>query len=128
MLPRRHTRIRVGAIHFYYSNGTYYRRYGRSYRVVHAPIGAWVRYLPVGHQVIWLDGRRVFYCDGVFYRYDPWFGHYRVIEAPYGVEVEYLPDEYEEVWYRGDMYYYSRGVHYRPIYRSGFTFFLTVRL
>jgi hypothetical protein len=91
-------------------------------------VGAWVSYLPVGHQVIWLHGRRIFYVDGVFYRYDPWFHGYRVIDTPYGVEVEYLPDDYDEVWYGGEMFYHSRGVHYRPVYRSGFTFFLTVRL
>lgn len=128
VLPRRHSRIRVGGIYYFYSNGSFYRRYGGYYRVVHAPYGAWVSYLPVGHQVIWVNGRRVFYCDGVFYRYDPWWNVYRVIAPPYGVEVEYLPDDYEEVWYRGELFYHSRGVHYRPVYRSGFTFFLTVDL
>jgi len=69
----------------------------------------------------------VYYSDGVFYRYDPWFG-YEVIQVPYGVEVAYLPDDYDEVWYEDEMYYHSRGVHYRPVVRSGVTFFLTIDL
>ena len=127
VLPRRHTRIRVGGVYFYYSSGTYYRRYGSYYHVVMAPYGARVRYLPVGYQIIWVRGSRLFYYDGVFYRYDPYYGGYVVIDAPYGVEVEYLPEDYDEVWYGGEMFYYSRGVHYRPVHRSGLTFFLTVR-
>lgn len=128
MLPRHHTRLHVGGIYFFYSSGNYYRRYGSSYRVVIAPYGARIRYLPVGYQTIWFQGRRVYYYDGVFYRYDRYYGGYEVIEAPYGVEVEYLPEDYDEVYYEGEMYYQSRGVYYRPVYRSGLTFFLTVQL
>ncbi len=128
VLPRRYTRLHVHGIYFYYSSGTFYRRYGSSYRVVIAPYGARLRYLPVGYEIIWVDGSRVFYYDGVFYRYDRWYGGYVVIEAPYGVEVEFLPEDYEEVWFEGEMYYHSRGVHYRPVVRSGLTFYLTVRL
>ena len=127
MLPRRYTNLRVGGIHFYYSSGNYYRRYGSTYRIVLAPYGARVRYLPVGYEIIWVHGRQVYYYDGVFYRYDPWYG-YEVIQAPYGVEVAYLPDDYDEVWYEDEMYYHSRGVHYRPVVRSGVTFFLTIDL
>ncbi len=127
VLPRRYSRHRVGGINFYYSSGSYYRRYGNSYRVVLAPFGARVRYLPVGYEIMYVRGRRVYYYDGVFYRYSSSYG-YEVIEAPYGVEVEYLPEDYEEVWYEDEMYYHSRGVHYRPVHRSGLTFFLTVDL
>lgn len=128
VLPRHYTRHHVHGIYFYYSSGSFYRRYGSSYRVVIAPYGARLRYLPAGYEIIWVDGSRVFYYDGVFYRYDSWYGGYVVIEAPYGVEVEFLPDDYEEVWFEDEMYYHSRGVHYRPVVRSGLTFYLTVRL
>lgn len=128
VLPRHYTRHHVHGVYFYYNSGTFYRRYGSSYRVVIAPYGARLRYLPVGYEIIWVDGSRVFYYDGVFYRYDSWYGGYVVIEAPYGVEVEFLPEDYEEVWFEGEMYYHSHGVHYRPVVRSGLTFYLTVRL
>ncbi|MEE8488654.1 MAG: DUF6515 family protein, partial [Gemmatimonadota bacterium] len=128
VLPRHYTRHHVHGIYFYYSSGSFYRRYGSSYRVVIAPYGARLRYLPAGYEIILVDGNRVFYFDGVFYRYDSWYGGYVVIEAPYGVEVEFLPEDYEEVWFEDEMYYHSRGVHYRPVVRSGLTFYLTVQL
>ena len=127
MLPRGYHSLRVRGRNYWYHDGAYYGRYGRSYRVVSAPIGAVVLVLPLYHEVIWFGGERLFYHDGVFYR-NHRHGGYIIIPAPYGVEVPYLPDGYREVWRGGSRYYHSHGVYYRPIQRSGVTFFLSVRL
>lgn len=127
-LPRGHRHYRWRGHDYWYHSGSYYRRHGRTYRVVVAPIGFFIGSLPYGYDVIRVRGRRVYYYDGVFYEYDRWRGGYVVIPAPYGVEVAYLPDDFAEIWRGGHRYYYGRGVHYRPVRRSGVTFYLSVRL
>jgi len=127
LLPRGYRRFRVRNRDYWYAGGAFYGRYGRNYRVIVAPIGAVIRVLPAWYDVVWYRGERLYYCDGVFYREEPYGGGYVVIPAPYGVEVPYLPAGYREVWRGPDLYYDWNGTYYRPVRRSGVTFFLNVR-
>ncbi len=65
---------------FYYHMGTYYRPSDGGYVAVPAPLGARIRVLPENCSPFYVDGRRYFVCDEVYYRPDG--DDYVVIERP----------------------------------------------
>lgn len=73
----------------YYHMGTYYRPAENGYVVVRAPLGARIRTLPEGCSPLYINDRRYFVCDEVYYQPDG--EDYVVIERParpdYRVEV-----------------------------------------
>ena len=96
--------------------------------MVHAPIGARVAWLPDGYETLWWRGEEYYYCDGIFYRYDPWDDLYVVVRAPLGIAVSYLPD-YCMIRGRGmSRYATCGGVRYRPIMRDGLAVWLVLDL
>jgi hypothetical protein len=60
--------IEVGHRKLYYYKGTFYKKRRGGYVVVHAPIGARVRRLPVGAKRVYMNGRRYYYYNGACYR------------------------------------------------------------
>ena len=60
--------VKVGRKTFYYHDGHYYRRKGRSYVVVAAPIGAVIPALPARVAVVGQGRQRYYHARGVYYR------------------------------------------------------------
>ncbi len=74
---------------FFFHMGNYYRRSHEGYVVVQAPLGARVRGLPEWCSPLYIDGRRYYVCDDVYYESDG--SDFVVIERPsrgdYSIEV-----------------------------------------
>jgi hypothetical protein len=82
ILPQRSITINVEDETFYYCNGIFYQRIMRDqkYVVVPPPIGAVVFNIPLGYQLMLVDGVSYYVFDGVYYK--------RVLE---GYKVIYPP-------------------------------------
>lgn len=83
-LPRERLRISVGARHYYYFGGSFYRPFGLGYVVVSAPIGARIRTLPAGYVSFVLGTRHFFYVNSTYYLWEPRAREYVVVEEPQG--------------------------------------------
>ncbi len=66
---------------YYYNSGTFYRRCGREYDVVEAPIGAYVRNLPHGYKTSLVGNRKYFYSQGTYFLRGS--QGYQIVEDPY---------------------------------------------
>jgi hypothetical protein len=76
------TRMVVKGQEYFYSGGRYYRRGGRGYAVVGAPIGARLRVLPVGFVTVRYGRVPLFLSFGTYYRFDPYDRAYVVVAPP----------------------------------------------
>ena len=82
ILPRHRTHIIVGGHSYYYDTGVYYRPFGSSYIVVSAPIGAFVRTLPLGFIAFSIGLSTYYHVNDTFYSWDEDRAGYRVVEKP----------------------------------------------
>jgi hypothetical protein len=69
-LPRSYVRIIIGGFPYFYYSGVFYRPYGASYIVVAAPIGAFVRTLPVGFIAFSIGLSTYYYVNDTYYAWD----------------------------------------------------------
>ncbi|MBG0859659.1 MAG: hypothetical protein IQL11_09165 [Bacteroidales bacterium] len=74
-----------------YSNGRYYARHNRGYRMVPPPYGIRVSYIPRECVSVMVKGRPFFYFEGIFYRHNPPGRYYEVVAPPVGALVPQLP-------------------------------------
>ncbi|MBU1568287.1 MAG: SH3 domain-containing protein [Proteobacteria bacterium] len=79
-LPAEAFALSVAGAAFFFHMGTYYRHTPTGYVVVQAPFGARVRALPERCSPLYIDGRRYYDCDDVYY--EPQGDEYVVIERP----------------------------------------------
>lgn len=84
-LPAGFFALSVAGAAFFYHMGHYYRQTPAGYVVVQAPFGARVRVLPEECSDMYIDGRRYYDCNEVFYQPDG--DEYIVIERPSGVRI-----------------------------------------
>jgi hypothetical protein len=84
-LPAGFFALSVAGAAFFYHSGLYYRQTPAGYVVVQAPFGARVRVLPEECTDVYIDGRRYYDCDEVFY--EPDGDEYIVIERPSGFRI-----------------------------------------
>ena len=79
---RNYTPVFVGSRRYYYNHGVFYRRAQGGYRVIPAPIGARIRYLPAGFLTLTFGGLNYYCYNGVYYSYLPGQDAYVVVEKP----------------------------------------------
>ncbi|HKI44676.1 MAG TPA: DUF6515 family protein [Balneolales bacterium] len=116
--PRQAAIVRTRGTVLRYHAGLFYRPFGNSFVIVHAPIGTYVRFLP-GERFRFFMGNRVyFYYYANFYTYrnydDPNSG-YVVVDPPVGARIDDLPDGYHKVDIDGATYYLLGNVYYKAI-------------
>jgi hypothetical protein len=70
-----------------------------------------MHFLPPGGYVVWVDGVRYYYCDGLYYTYAP-DGEYIVVNPPIGAYVSAIPPDFQAVFVNGRTYYTNDGVYY----------------
>jgi hypothetical protein len=73
---------------YYNHGGQWYRPYGSSYRVVGAPFGLFVNYLPGYYSSFYFGNTRYFYADDTYYMYEPARRGYVVTRSPYDDDQE----------------------------------------
>jgi len=81
-LPRRHSKVYHAGHRYHYHRGVWYRPSGGVYVVVHAPIGAFVRWLPPYHTTVWFHGIPYYYANRTYYLWEPSRLGYVVVEKP----------------------------------------------
>lgn len=84
ILPRHHVRIIIGGFPYFYYTGVFYRPYGSSYIVVSAPIGAFVRTLPVGFIAFTIGFSTYYHVNDTYYIWDEDREGYLVVAQPVG--------------------------------------------
>ena len=84
VLPRHHVRIIIGGFPYFYYTGVFYRPYGSSYIVVTAPIGAFVRTLPVGFIAFTIGFSTYYHVNDTYYVWDEDREGYLVVAQPVG--------------------------------------------
>lgn len=84
VLPRARVRIFIGGIPYFYYTGVFYRPYESGYIVVSAPIGAFVRTLPVGFIAFSIGLSTYYYVNDTYYVWDENREGYLVVEKPAG--------------------------------------------
>lgn len=72
---------------YYYNSGTFYRKCGRQYDVVLAPVGALVHNLPRGYQTSIIHNRKYFHFQGTYFRGAS--QGYEVVADPYLIEASH---------------------------------------
>jgi len=73
--------------------------------------GYHMHYLPDHYFTIWVDGRRYFYSDGLYYSYIG-DGDYVIVNPPIGAYVNVIPPDFQPVNINGRLYYTNGGVYY----------------
>jgi hypothetical protein len=86
VLPRARVRIILGGIPYFYYTGVFYRPYESGYIVVSAPIGAFVKTLPVGFIAFTIGLSTYYYVNDTYYVWDENREGYFVVEKPAGAE------------------------------------------
>jgi hypothetical protein len=71
---------------FCYDRGQWYRRDGRGWLVVGAPLGAFVSDLPPFYTTVWFGGVPYYYADDKYYTWSGDHNEYEVVEPPAGIE------------------------------------------
>lgn len=85
-LPRDSVDVRYHGSPYRFNGGVWYRPAPRGYRVVQAPLGAFLPFLPPYYSTIWYGGLPYYYADGAYYMHDPVREGYIVTSPPDGVE------------------------------------------
>jgi Family of unknown function (DUF6515) len=91
VLPLGFLSLVIGGEPYFYHDGWFYRRHGRGYVVVRAPIGAVVRVLPPGHAAVWVGRREYFVAYGTYYVWDRAARGYVVVAEPTAVATAGVP-------------------------------------
>jgi len=99
---------------YYRSNGIYYRKYAKGYKVVSAPLGYKIKVLPSKHVRIVIQGRPYFYHYGTYYVMNS--NEYEVVLPPVGARVDDLPEGYELLNLDGKTYFIVDGVYYKKVF------------
>jgi len=73
--------------------------------------GYHMHFLPDGYFTVWVDGRRYFYSDGLYYLYVG-DGDYVIVNPPIGAYVNVIPPDFQPVSINGRLYYTNGGVYY----------------
>jgi anaerobic selenocysteine-containing dehydrogenase len=84
-LPPGYSRVRVGAVPYYFSGGRYYRPARGGYVHVRPPMGAVLAALPLGFLTLAVGSLIYYYHSDVYYRRVP--AGYMVVDAPRDVVV-----------------------------------------
>ncbi len=56
-----------GGSNFYFSNGIWYKANGKKFVVVKAPAGIRIKRLPRGYRTVWVNGRKYYKYNGIWY-------------------------------------------------------------
>jgi len=86
VLPHSYIRLNVHGHPFFYWSGIYYRPYNRGYVVVSAPVGAFVRTLPIGFIAFSIGVATYYYVNDTYYLWDDEIESYRVVKKPNGAD------------------------------------------
>ena len=135
----------LGGLSYHYLSGAFYRPYNNGYRVVRAPIGAFIYNLPYGYTKIHINNRNYYRYENIYYERDFDRRGYRVIDAPtyisdasnnYDTSYRYqvgdvalnLPSGAIEVIIDGIHYYEAEGKYFLPSRQNGKTVYTVVDL
>ncbi len=66
-------------VNFYYAEGVWYKPYGRRYVVCKAPLGIRLKYIPRGHRIVRVDGKKYYHYNGIWYTKKR--GYYTVVRV-----------------------------------------------
>ena len=83
--PVSYVPVVVSGIEYYYSNGSFYRRFGDIYLAAPAPIGAVVRTIPQDYKPIVIDGAAYYIIHGSVYMQTP-NGYQVMPQKPFMIE------------------------------------------
>lgn len=103
--------------YYRYDQGIYYEPYNNGYRVVPAPAGLYIRYLPNGYSTIYLGDYTYYYFAGTFYTLGGY--GYEVTLAPPGAVIYDLPEGAVEVRVGEMTYLQYNNTLYQPILLDG---------
>ena len=84
ILPRHYVRIIIGGFPYFYYTGVFYRPFESSYIVVTAPIGAFVKTLPIGFIAFTIGLSTYYHVNDAYYVWDEDKEGYRVVAEPAG--------------------------------------------
>lgn len=83
--PRYGYAIEHGRNRFWYGRGDWYRRDGRGWVVVGAPLGVFVPVLPSFYTTVWFRGVPYYYGNDTYYTWDDAHQEYEVVAPPSGI-------------------------------------------
>jgi hypothetical protein len=144
--PAKGITLRFGGASFIFDNGFYYRHVNNVYKVVRPPVGLRVEYLPTGYEHIIVQGRSLYFYQGIYYGLDN--GGYRVIEEPssdalYGISAvetqqttdyelgtayDVLPQGAQSVTISGQQYFQYQDIYFLPQSSSNGIRYLAIKL
>ncbi|MEJ8569668.1 DUF6515 family protein [Elongatibacter sediminis] len=93
-LPAKHVRVKGGRHSYFFHDGLFYERRGKSYVVVRPVVGVRVGVLPAGYISFRIGPARYFHFGGTFYVKDG--DDYVVVDAPPGAE-QYVSNPSEDL-------------------------------
>lgn len=96
--------IGVGDSGYHHDEHAYYHWHD------HPHYGYRTHFLPEGAFVVWVDGARYFYYDGLYYMRDG--DVYELVSPPIGAYVSSIPPDFQPVSINGRIYYTDGGVYY----------------
>lgn len=111
--PESLIRINFGGNPYFFSDGMFYKPYGRYYQIVPPPIGITINVLPYGYWPLRWGAFHYVYFNGIFYR--PNNNAYEVVQAPVGAEVPAIPRDAKVVVIDGKKYYEYNGTYFKEI-------------
>jgi len=76
----------------------------------HPDYGYHLHFLPVGYDVIWVDGKIYYYYDGLYYIREGF--DYVLVSPPVGAYVNVIPPDFQPVSINGRIYYTNNGFYY----------------
>jgi len=77
----------------------------------HPHYGLHMHFLPDGYFTVWVEGRRYYYYDGLYYTYVG-AGDYVIVNPPLGAYVAAIPPDFQPMIINGRTYYANNGVYY----------------
>ncbi len=98
---------------YHFHSGIFYKRKGKNYVIVKAPLGMQVKTLPKKCIHFQYKGRKYHYYYGTFYMKTK--NTYTTVMPPTGARVDALPEGYSEVEIDGNVYYEFEGTLYKEV-------------
>ncbi len=83
--PVSYVPVIASGVEYYYSNGSFYRRFGDAYLAAPAPVGAVVRTIPRAYKPIVIDGANYYIVHGSVYMQTP-IGYQVMPQKPFMIE------------------------------------------
>ncbi len=105
----------ISGVKYHYSDGIYYRKITKGFKVVKAPKMLRIKKMPTGFITLKVNRVPFFYYFGTFYKQDNITKEYEVVTPPEGAVVNALPEGYETKQISNETFYVIDDVYYKKI-------------